>query len=199
MNKKHIIIISISVIVLAVAAGVWRWEKMKKAKNAKNNISQYQQKITNDQDDQLVWYEVPELGIRFKVTLDAKDNLKYTNNNYETKDFVMKVNSGIFYSTSETNSSFEGCKLSENGNSCGFFYIYKVSREQTDKFKNKYNKPWCENTGGKIILENNEDIVCYFGEKTLLEDEEYKKLFHIVTCEENKHFGVFLNQIQFID
>ena len=80
MNKKTFFIILVfALLVCVLVFGIWKF------KNGKKQQEQSQikvQQVNNDDqlqnpESELVWYEIPELGIRFKVEKDMKDELVY--------------------------------------------------------------------------------------------------------------------------
>lgn len=184
MNKKIGFAVILVLVLVITIAGLWKWKNQ-------SFLSQSDSNNENFSD-----YEVPELGIKFRVTSETKEDLKYDFKEYNTEDSMMKILSSSFYSVAERQS--KSCVLSEGGYNCGRFDIYRVSKKESDEFTNKYNKPWCESTGGKIILENENDRICLFSkELSLKSDSDYRKFFHI-DREENKKFGILIDSIQFI-
>jgi hypothetical protein len=89
MSKKTIIAIIAILILLAMGAGFWKWKSMQKvSQQVQNQQQQVQQQNSNQQsvdnqqlqqipEDQLVWYEIPELNIKFKVTKSVASELIY--------------------------------------------------------------------------------------------------------------------------
>ncbi len=163
------------------------------------------EKLKKEKD--LVWYEIPELGIKFLVTKDTKNDLKYSykefrgyrhNNNY------LKVKSVMLYSSSETDKNLSNCTFSEDtGWSCGWIDISLVQKKELyDFFKHnkKLKNSWCDNFRGSFYV--NEYIGCVNLSreevKYYLDNEEYKNFFHIPSGKSNKVFGIYLNTIQSI-
>ncbi|PIP25270.1 MAG: hypothetical protein COZ27_00290 [Candidatus Moranbacteria bacterium CG_4_10_14_3_um_filter_41_65] len=77
MKKIHFAFI---IAVLALCAGIWYWKSVNSVKKevVQQLVEQQLPSKEENQEQNLVWYPVPELGVRFKVTLDMSDNLKYS-------------------------------------------------------------------------------------------------------------------------
>ena len=204
---KKTIIVTISFFILSVLVGVciWQWEKIKNFNIAKQKTQQEQseegwQNKEQINNDKFVWYEVPELGIKFKVTPDTKEDLKYNSKNNRMAIFNIDLHDTIFYSSSETDSSLKGCVLSEEtGLSCGNFYINKIFKDQAKAYEEKVGKPYCEDSGGKTILENNDYYICLYSrnEISVFDNDKYKEEFHIMD-NNDKNYGIFLDTIRIL-
>ena len=121
MNKKTIIISIVAIIIIAAGAGVWQWEKVKKNKEIKNaenkqqaqdeqnNLNQPSQQISNDH---LVWYEIPELGIEFKVSESNENDLIYYYKDWENGN-------GTAYFSTKTLENFDKNCSPEKGSPLG--------------------------------------------------------------------------------
>lgn len=203
MNKKIAIITGLIIILLTVAM-MGKLNQKKEVDNIPAQEVTEPQKVETQEPEQTlsenqVWYEVPELGIKFITTQDTATDLNYTYQGYRMLDFPLDVKAITFYSSSETNDSLEGCRPSEEGFNCGLFHIDKISKDQNADFRDKLNREWCEGAKGQRILENETDIVCLFKSKTDLSiDENYKKFFHMKGAKD-KTFGMFLESMKFLD
>lgn len=148
-------------------------------------------------ENELVFYEVPELGIKFKVTPDSVLDLKYNIKNHEIQESNSKIKSAFFYSSSQTDKNLSNCKLSEqDGWDCGFFQIMNISNADLIIYVKQFKKEWCVDTGGEIILENNNGKYClYKPESNFENDFDYRELFDI-SDEKKEEYGIFLNTIE---
>jgi hypothetical protein len=210
--KKKVVIGGISVtIILFWIVGFWIWKENKKIKENSQSIQENIKTIDNEKngdmkqqvilDDQLVWYEVPELGIRFKVTPDTKEDLGYSFRKNQTHDGSSIIKTAMFYSKTETDEKLTGCELSEDtGHSCGVFQLSsKIEKEDNDTKLDYQN---CERIGGYIFVGNATNKICSFGEPSRGEgttsDSVYKNFFHLSGKVESKNYGIYLNTIELI-
>jgi len=116
-----------------------------------------------DKKDELVWYEVPELGIKFKVSPDSKEDLKYNIWKYESEIGV------AFYSKFVREN-----KLDEKYNENIMFYMksvddiedvevsqeidfYLVTNEMMKKNENGEDMNLCE----VKYIEVQNGLICY--------------------------------------
>ncbi len=114
---------------------------------------------------EMVWYEVPELGVRFKVTPDAKEDLRYKfsehqtlNNDGQVDENSSTIASVVFYSDMETDDQFTGCTLSESeGFGCGRFQLSR----KTNESEIEYVYSGCIADGGKKMLVQDNGYFCY--------------------------------------
>ncbi len=162
-----------------------------------DDAKQVQQKEEGAEDIEdengMVWYGIPEIGIRFKVTPDTKNDLKYTSWNSEQKNGV------VLYSSSETDANFSHCILSEDGFTCGRFFLNVSSNDSsTEKeFVRIYKKDRCSYTNGKRIPLKENLFVCLYGKESL-SDDEYKKYFGDKFSGEKK-FGLFIKTVEIFE
>jgi len=84
MSKKRIIFIVIAVAVLAIVVGVFVAQKNSKIP-AKQEQSQAQQQVGQNVQDDLVWYGIPEMNVRFKVDKKVANDLIYKYNKINDK------------------------------------------------------------------------------------------------------------------
>jgi hypothetical protein len=145
----------------------------------------------------LVWYEVPELGARFKVTSDTQKDLGYSFKEYKmTDNAAMNVKSAAFFSLSETDGQFSGCTLSESGFSCGriFVNVYEATDTQNNsELENNDIKSICADSNGVEIYRNQKQTICLYG-ATSLSDNEYRSYFHVENSFEKK-YGLSLGSL----
>ena len=164
------------------------------------------EKLKKEKD--LVWYEIPELGIKFLVTKDTKEDLRYdykTYKGYNTpKGDYLDVKSIMLFSKSETDKNLSGCTLDEEkGWSCGWIDMLFLKKSQVILYASKNYKKnwtqikWCDSLKNMAI---NNYLVC--ANVTLssiqsytINNTNYRKLFHIQN-QNNKTFGIYLNTIQ---
>ena len=204
MNKKIAIAVAILIIVLAIGAGVWRW----KEKNNEKNFSE-QQTNKNGQNDssilneKLVWYGVPELGIKFKVTPDEKEDLKYivykdptelaesdyllvTFYNQSVYDFQKQLASDPNYS----------CRIENNRANC---YVFILMRKNEELLKNEKKN---EKDGGlglcmKKIISVKSNIICEFPSLTsdFSTEDEYIEYLNWIS---SKDLHYYLNTVELL-
>lgn len=81
--KKTTIIAVVALLAVAILFGMgfWQWKSQQNQKVSRSDQaqSQEQQKQQSQQipEDQLVWYEIPELGIKMKLKKDLAEDLIY--------------------------------------------------------------------------------------------------------------------------
>ena len=78
MKKKRILIIGILLTIIALfslGAGFLRWKNRQKRSAMQ---SQGQEQMNQRNQDNLIWYEIRELGLKFRTTKDIARNLEYT-------------------------------------------------------------------------------------------------------------------------
>ncbi len=158
------------------------------------------ERLKNDPD--LVWYEVPELGIRFKVTPDTKEDLGYSFREHKTRSsdgFIdensIAIRTAMFYSKTETDEELTGCTLGEDvGWDCGWFQL--SSEGGKDSYLHYED---CENIGGEKYYLNETNSLCSFGDPSSgsghIDNFLYRKFFHINNKVDEK-FNVYLNTIE---
>lgn len=156
MNKKTSVIIIIVVLVIAVIGGGFWYGKSKKnqfmeSKQVKSN-DQNQSEFNNDKQNQdsneteMVWYEIPELKIRFKVDKIVADDLIYKyekiNNNLESISFSSNGLSAISGCGVENGplGSFDKLKGKPSDYNDNVYYTSR-NPKQYDKFFIIYNGP----------------------------------------------------------
>lgn len=80
MSKKSIAFLSIFFVsAVLIIGGVYYWQRKDRGVTVKPTPVEENGKISETDTEDLVWYEVPELGVRFKVTPEEKDELVYAN------------------------------------------------------------------------------------------------------------------------
>ena len=158
------------------------------------------EKLKKEKD--LVWYEIPELEIKFLVTKDTKEDLGYKIEIY-TNDFG-EVKTSILYSKKQVQGDFDkNCRLSESGWSCGRIVLSKTTKKYANWYKNKYehNKyrhDFCSK-GDSVVFIDNDKLICFM--MTMLDINYvidyffYKERFYKKNTN-NKTFGIYLNTIQ---
>ena len=158
------------------------------------------EKLKKEKD--LVWYEIPELGIKFLVTKDTKRDLKYhftVNEKYKSSSsVVLYSNGGINYGKYE-----DGCILHEGGWTCGRILLTSATKEYAKQYKKRYNRDFCTNNNdnkpeGVWIFIDKDKMICFkythANIKTVITDSFYKEKFYKKSS--NKTFGIYLNAIQ---
>ncbi len=158
------------------------------------------EKLKKEKD--LVWYEIPELGIKFLVTKDTKEDLGYEIKTY-TNNFG-EVKTSILYSKKQVQGDFDkNCRLSEDGWSCGRIVLSKTTKKYADWYKNKYehNKykhDFCSKGDSVVFIDNNQ-LICFMMTMLdinyVIDDFFYKERFYKKNIK-NKTFSIYLNTIQ---
>ena len=222
MNKKVTIVIILILALALVAGGFWCWQNNKKAEvnqQAKQAENQEQQdnaiKIRDDtrfgarlsekeikaikNNNSLVWYEIPELGIKFKVTLDTKDDLRYiteTEKNKETEENEITV---FFYNQSTVNFLGNSCLLNNQvKKTCteGALSRYSVKLNELYKGRSDTESMLRACRGSGIIANINEDIICFAGpQSSVLSKEQQDEYLETV---KDKKFGIYLKTTESI-
>jgi len=173
-------------------------EAVKKAKEA---IEEKRQRA----DEDLVWYEIPELGVRFKVTPDSKDDLRYTVT-YNKKD-----RNGVivdFYSILQYQFLGEVCSIQDAKNvfereytgkysTCSLWSISRYSEISRKEFKLKQGVDACFD--GKVILNENNLYWCYaLPQFSNFKDQGQYKSYVKWMNGKNKNLGVFIETISML-
>lgn len=198
MNKKAIIVGVLVIILLTVGAGIWMWREDGKSINIASDAQNQQQTANNisslqQQGNELAWYQVPELGIKFEVTPDTKNDLKY----FIDENQKVKVTSANFYFQSAKDFIDKNSKIKRTSlASYGIRAISKVSREENEKSRKVNGRPWC--LDDDIILDNGEFIFCEAkGQADVFDSvEQYKQYEKSV---EGKDFGELFGNIEFME
>lgn len=146
---------------------------------------------------------MPELGIKFLVTRDTKEDLGYSYKEYKGYNNMLDVINSLIYSRSETDKKLSGCILSEKGGwSCGFISISLIKEKEFENYLKEdplLKDSWCDNFDGSFYVDN------YIGCVTVMlnnvnqkyiSDQQYRNFFHTPTDKNNKTFGIYLNTIQ---
>ena len=224
MNKK--ITIGIILGLAVVAGGFWyvqryiqddsqevansEQEKVEISENENNQENQISTKqLTKEETEKLkkekdlVWYEIPELGIKFLVTEDTKNDLRYSYKEfrgYRHDNDYLKVKSIMLYSSLETDKNLSNCTLGEEkGWSCGWIQLNVVLKKELMLYKEKNGlNIWCNDGSFKKF-----EIDNYFGcivriRGHIISNDEYQNFFHTPINQNNKNFGIYLNTIQSI-
>lgn len=204
--KKEIIII-LSILILAVlAGGFWfvknnREVKIVQQKSQDDNIrikdnTKFGTRLTEEEieivknNDYFVWYEIPELGIRFKVTPDTKEDMGY-NIRYVTEiDNNGKNLTAYLYSKSVT--IFLGSDYCFHNNKfqtrCSDGAIDKVSVKQNNKTGKDHIWACRED---RILINTNDGVICFTGSQSpVLFGSQYEEYSKII---KDKNFGIYLN------
>ncbi len=161
------------------------------------------EKLKKEKD--LVWYEIPELNIKFLVTKDTGEDLGYyfrTNEKYKgSSSAVLYSKSGINYGKYE-----DECILHEGGWTCGRILLTSATKKYAKQYKEIYNRDFCTNFNdtnkpvGEWIFISKNEMICfnytYPNIKTIITDSLYKEKFY--KKKSNKTFGIYLNTIQSI-
>ena len=202
MNKKALIL-SVLIILLFVIFGCWLlFRAQKQISETINPLPPVQLAVPekfiqpkSSLPEGFVWYEIPELEIKFAVTPDTKKDLKYTFGEYKLGDIVNK-RYVIFFSSSQTNERFEGCTVSEAGMTCGQVNVDVWSNSDSEKYKDVYNEYPCAASNGKKIYGDERDMICIWQSRTLT-DEEYRNFFGINNSFPDKKYGVSFDSLLF--
>ena len=219
MNKR--IIISIIILLLLAGVAVF-WVAQREEQSQQDQVQQdkqveEQQMVAKEEnvfsqeelekieklknDNSLVWYEIPEMGIRFRVTPDTKEDLEYEIQNYKNVQNESVV-TAILYSFDQVGNSYdEKCRLSEEGWGCTRLLLSIPSSGFISNYKNKHNREWCigykKDEGPRgIFIPNTE--VCYWtiSEELDIADVEYEELFNTSSSKRGNIFGIYLSTFE---
>jgi hypothetical protein len=138
--------------------------------------------------DSLVWYVIPEMGIRFKTTSDSKDDLKYVYRNYQefsviylysksTKDFL------------DQNSSIKRLNLE----SYSELSINKINKQVNDAYSKEQGKPICRPS--EVVKIINSDIFCKPSPQASIFDSKVQRKKYLETVTDKK-FGVYIDSME---
>jgi hypothetical protein len=144
--------------------------------------------IKNSND--FVWYEVPELKIKFKVTPDTKDDLKYITETGEDRDTKEEVYTVYFYSQSVVNFLGSECVIDGRvKKECADGSLGKVAIEKNLEIERNTGIPSCN--GERIVANINNDIICLTGaQASVLVAGKYEEYLETI---KSKEFGIYLN------
>lgn len=196
MKKQSIFVLAgIGVILIGGMALIWQKKTDQKSSNFQKSLSSENQSQAFD----LVWYDVPELGIRFKVTPDTKNDLRY----------VVSVSKSIkeptlfFYSQSIFDfNSMNGripCSIRGYGADEDFFgqttacSDFALSRYSIKGDSGDDSKHGCENSVEKARV--GDDSICYtYAQATSFSSKnEYDEYQESVKY---KRFGIFWDTVE---
>lgn len=92
--------------VLALCAGIWYWKSVNSVKKeaVQQLVEQQLSSKEENQEQNLVWYQVPELDMEFQVEKSVADELIYTYQAHSKVDF-----GGVLFSAKEL-SQVPGCR-----------------------------------------------------------------------------------------
>jgi len=215
--SKNLKVLGIGVLLIGLAVTGWflvTGQSQKTADKTQNNNMESQdtkqsvkseeqkrvEKLKKEKD--LVWYEIPEMNIKFLVTKDTKEDLRYRHKEYKgyrEESSYLNIKDIMLYSSSETDANLTGCTVSENiGWSCGWIQLNTVSKREVKAYiaNNGLNFDWCSNSNFKKFKTDN-----YFGciirvQDYIILNDEYQNFFHIPITQKNKIFGIYFNTIQ---
>ena len=152
-------------------------------------ISMKKQEELREKKD-LVWYEIPELKIRFLVTKDAKKDLKYDLRNVH--------NVGKFaYLYSQSEVKFAGCVKDEEGiTECSKGILGRFANSLNEAYKKRYREDDTDTEAGLMMCNNiiariDRDIICFTGPQATAfgSPEEYREYLKLT---QDKKFRVYL-------
>ena len=213
MNKK--IIISI-IILLLLTGAVVLWSVQKEEEVQQEQQVEEQQMFAKEEnvfsqeelekieklknDNSLVWYEIPEMGIRFKITPDTKEDLGYSYKEYMSFKNSISVKQALLYSSSETDEKLSSCSLNEeSGWNCGLIYLNIVSKNDIDNYSSK-NQDFAYCSPGTLFV-SNDNYICITKNKNIgeykinISDKEYLEFFNI-SDRQNNNFGIYLDTFE---
>ena len=188
-KQKLTISMLVSAFILFIIILVWN---IKKNETLKDQVQQQNQSIGQISKNDLVWYEVPELGIRFKVTPDTKNDLKY----FIKEDEKFESISAYFYSQSTKDFIEENSKIAEITISYSDFALLRISEEKNKKFKEENGRLACLQEN--IITQMGEQVYCKDSSQSSIfsSKEQYEQYQESI---KNKKFGLFFDEVGIID
>ncbi|MFC1644917.1 hypothetical protein ACFL08_02735 [Patescibacteria group bacterium] len=137
-------------------------------------------------EEDLVWYEIPELGVKFKVTKESFDDLKY-----EVSETVKNGEKTIgvrLYSQSLVEFLGEGRCFQQGESMCASGSMARFSVEYNE---NKNSFPCKEDTRDrKILITIGDDIICQYRPQASKfnskeENDKYQEFI------KNRNFGIY--------
>ena len=198
MNKKFLIFSGVVIIILAIVA-IFCTQRAEEEKRQQAQNQSQQENQTVSEDD-LVWYEVSELEIKFKVTSDTKEDLEYTIKEYDgfkKKNDYLKIRDVLFYSKTETDKNLTGCSLGEEyGWSCGWFQLSFVYGASSNEYMKSAMKNWCSDSNKKTVFSFINNICGHRVPDYVIANDEYREFFHSSKLIEDKNFGIYLDTMQ---
>jgi hypothetical protein len=183
--KKIVTILSIVLLAVFVTGCGKIDESTQEEQGSQQEQSQKIEELKNDPS--LVWYEVPELGIRFKVTSDTREDL--------THSFDQKSKAAYFSSQKETEKNkklMEENPGTEVGWNRGWFFIKDKALSLKEMGNDACEKPQSHS----LDLAGSLSFCLFRLESKVLTDEEYEEFFHVAEVDKNKNFGAYLNTIE---
>lgn len=161
--SKTTIISTIALSAIVLAVGVWRWERNDVDKREKTDVRQERarkEKSNINQDKvELVWYNIPELKIKFEIDKVIADDLVYK---YKGDSFTSK-NGSVFFSSKKL-SVIPGCGVSK-GPLGALFKLSDKPNDYADKdyflareYRKQFNKFFVIYEGPQAVCASREDV-----------------------------------------
>jgi hypothetical protein len=212
MNKKVIIGIVLFLILTTLVVGFWFIKNKNKAainkqQNQNNKIkidedTRFGTRLTEEEIENIkdgnyfVWYEIPELGIRFKVSEYAESDLKYEI--VDEKDIVSgkeyEIKRAYIYRQSVVDFlDHEWCFNNNDENLCtdGVLSLYDFELNELYKKSNSTNDMLnvCRDTN--IISNIGNSIICFTGPQAsnFKSEYEYNEYLEYIN---NREFKMYL-------
>ncbi len=235
MNKKIIITISIILGLTVIVGGFWFVQRFVQDDNQQiwNNEQEKVEVVENGNDEDqkqeteniktspqlspeeieklkkekdLVWYEIPELGIKFLVTKDTKSDLRYTVKS-RTDQFGEDSKFVILYNQSEVNfkkKNYNANCFNESGDAVcnNAMYLSKISLKYNKYLEDKFgaDSDWFCNRDGKgkqklLSLDNNYIVCSHFNPQSFNWENEIEYNKYLKTIKD-KNFNFYFETTQ---
>jgi hypothetical protein len=133
-------------------------------------------------NDSYVWYEIPEMNIKFKVTPDTKEDLKY---------FMENESSLYFYNQSTVDFIGKRCGSEEKIEiSCTNGALGKISVEKNSETARSTGISACR--PDSVIAEISDNLICFTGAQSpeIPNKEAHEKYLDLM---KNKELGIYLD------
>ncbi len=187
MNLKKIVL-SLAVVVAVfglVGCGEKIIEKEVKSEGVKIPTSE-------TLENELVWYEVPELGIRFKVKSGSMEDLKYVAENLDGRGIERLA--VYFYSNSAKNFVEKRSETKDNNlTAYSQFGISKISNEMQEKYEKEYGVALCSEKN--VLLRVGNDTFCKsMPQATFFSSKEENDAY--LESIKDKKLGLYLDTIE---
>lgn len=180
-SKKVILVATITTLFMVSLAGVlvvggkWAQRSIKEEEATKQDTGNKQSQQVPE--DQVVWYEIPELNIKFRVEKDIAENIGYRDDYAENEKFGYQLYAKRYPKYPEINQR----QVRENYNSFSAILSYDLKDEYLSKCP-------ADPKSSHMLLRTKDRIVCYIDDSFSQEvnkregiyqkfDEPTKKLF----------------------
>ncbi len=144
------------------------------------------EKLKKEKD--LVWYEIPELGIKFLVTKDAKEDLRY-----DYKINKNKKSAKLYWQSEIDFLPQQRCFDKQNDNLCTIGILNKILVKNKKKQGKETGQSFC--WGIQIITINNNSLICFIGPQAwnFISVKEYNEYLKTI---KDKNLEIYLGTME---